>query len=461
MASPKIPLFIILLFSLSLCAQERNIATNFYIKNYASNAVYVTQLNEFLKGTFPHVIEANNQELFSKFLGANRQPSFITMRFKGGSIGRNYLVYPGDTLNIYFLNNVPEVKFSDVKREKEFQYMNDLFSTVKESDGSGLKLLSKTESLEMRDKYFQSIYLKQLDFLNQRTDDYGLTEQFKKLFRLFIFSKMVINKYEAQTHQYKFASGLKDFYKNEFSRYVDSFDCAELLNTYEYKKAAMIVSNVIAQKNQASFEEINKNFTDSKSRNFLLSKYIYDGLNLVDTSVNKYIHDYFREVDDFLYENKIETLYNLKNGKAISATGKSVGLFNATAQLTDFNDFLKQNRGKVIYLDFWATWCAPCIKEMPHSEKLRQYFKGKDVAFMFISIDEDYDLWKENSVTKSLSNAEGNFIFENEKNALTEMLTINAIPRYVIIDKKGNFYQLNATRPSEEKIRQTINKLLK
>lgn len=173
------------------------------------------------------------------------------------------------------------------------------------------------------------------------------------------------------------------------------------------------------------------------------------------------MEEYFAICNNPFYETGIKTLYNLKNVRIIFGQNKEVSLLNSKGERIGFNDFLKNNLGKVIYVDFWATWCGPCIKEMPYSEKLRRQFKGKDVVFLFISMDEDYLHWKEDAVTKSLSGSGGNFIFESLQNPLTEMLKIAAIPRYLIIDKKGGFYQLDASRPSKDETRQTINKLLK
>lgn len=454
-------LICIITLPFSLCAQKKSILGEFYIKNHSSAAVYVSKSNMFLKGTYPYVIGAHNQQLFSCPLNSNNVPSFIQMRFKSGHIGRSYLVQPNDTLNVYLVNNFPVIKLSDNKREKEFQFMNNLYIDVKESDLFGLKALSKSVFLSERNSYFESIYKKQLDYLNQNCAKYNLSESFKKLFMLFMFSKMIINKYEEQVYNYKFASEIKNFYRDEFSRYIDSFNCTELSDTREYKKAAMIVSNVLAQKKRASFEEINHLFPDSKLKDFLLSKYLYDGLNANDTSVNKYMKEYFTMCNEPIYKARIKTLYNQKQGRIEFNSYETVSLINANGERIPFSDFLKKNVGKVIYVDFWATWCGPCIKEMPYSERLRRQFKNKDVVFMFISIDEDYLLWKEDLVTKSLSGVRGNFIFENPQNALTETVKLTAIPRYLIIDKKGSFYKLNAPRPSEDETRRTIDKLIK
>ena len=51
-------------------------------------------------------------------------------------------------------------------------------------------------------------------------------------------------------------------------------------------------------------------------------------------------------------------------------------------------------KGKVILIDFWATWCGPCIKEIPSLIELEKEYYGKDITFVSISFDKDADLQK-------------------------------------------------------------------
>ena len=54
---------------------------------------------------------------------------------------------------------------------------------------------------------------------------------------------------------------------------------------------------------------------------------------------------------------------------------------------------LRDFRGKYIYIDMWATWCGPCQKELPFLKKLEEKFKGRNIVFVGLSIDQDKAKW--------------------------------------------------------------------
>ena len=51
---------------------------------------------------------------------------------------------------------------------------------------------------------------------------------------------------------------------------------------------------------------------------------------------------------------------------------------------------LEQFRGNLVLLNFWATWCPPCVKELPSMEYLNQHFKAKNFTMMAVSVDESW-----------------------------------------------------------------------
>lgn len=132
--------------------------------------------------------------------------------------------------------------------------------------------------------------------------------------------------------------------------------------------------------------------------------------------------------------------------------------------LTDMNgkqfNFAKY-KGKVIYVDFWASWCGPCRQEFPFSKKLHSSLSDKqkkNIVFLYISIDDDPANWK-NAVEKlQLDNGEHGFSEGGWASEVVKKYQINGIPRYMIIDKNGTIVQPDAVRPSDPS---TLNILLK
>ena len=124
-----------------------------------------------------------------------------------------------------------------------------------------------------------------------------------------------------------------------------------------------------------------------------------------------------------------------------------------------FDDILAKYKGKVIYLDFWASWCGPCKREMPHSLNLQKYFKGQPVAFVFIDLDRKAENWL--NAVKNLK-ITGHHYRVNSKvgSDITQRLQLKYIPRYLIINKKGVIVNDNAPRPSSKESIAAIEKLL-
>jgi thiol-disulfide isomerase/thioredoxin len=108
---------------------------------------------------------------------------------------------------------------------------------------------------------------------------------------------------------------------------------------------------------------------------------------------------------------------------------------------------LNSLRGKAVYLDFWASWCGPCLKEMPHSKQLAEKLQGEAVAFVYVSVDENPEAWL-NALQKWQLN--GKHIWaEGLKSETAQSYNVKGVPRYVLIDSEGNIADGNAKRPSE------------
>lgn len=123
------------------------------------------------------------------------------------------------------------------------------------------------------------------------------------------------------------------------------------------------------------------------------------------------------------------------------------------------DDILNTYKGKVIYLDFWASWCGPCKREMPYSQKLKKELNGKDVAFVYISTDNNTDKWKA-AIDQLQINGIHYRANPKVRNQIIQRFNLQYIPRYILIDKSGKVVDENANRPSNPQTKQDIEKLL-
>ncbi|WP_340112054.1 TlpA disulfide reductase family protein [Maribellus mangrovi] len=115
-------------------------------------------------------------------------------------------------------------------------------------------------------------------------------------------------------------------------------------------------------------------------------------------------------------------------------------------------------KGKVVYIDVWATWCGPCRGEIPSLKKMEAELHDKPVAFVSISIDDDKDAWekmvKEDELGGLQLFAEGAW-----QSDITKAYAIRGIPRFIIIDKEGKIVNANASRPSNPKTKEKLLEL--
>jgi thiol-disulfide isomerase/thioredoxin len=118
---------------------------------------------------------------------------------------------------------------------------------------------------------------------------------------------------------------------------------------------------------------------------------------------------------------------------------------------------LSENLGKVVLIDVWATWCKPCLDELPALEALEKAFEGKNVTFISLSIDTDKAKWKQMVESKKMS---GLHLFSNRKGPIAEDYELETVPRYILFDKNGKTVAIDAPRPSDPKLTELINSKL-
>jgi thiol-disulfide isomerase/thioredoxin len=165
-----------------------------------------------------------------------------------------------------------------------------------------------------------------------------------------------------------------------------------------------------------------------------------------------------QQMFDFLDQNyaaQHEVFAKFKKG---SPSPKFVNYENFSGGKTSLDDL----KGKYVYIDVWATWCTPCLNEIPALQALEKEFQGKNIQFLSISVDNvdgqrgSKDEWKKMLTEKKL----GGIQLYADKDFQSEFMVaynVNSIPRFIIIDPNGNIVDFDAPRPSDPKLKELFN----
>jgi len=195
---------------------------------------------------------------------------------------------------------------------------------------------------------------------------------------------------------------------------IADYSLAQLLFTYKAYLSSSLAQSVVSQ---VENDEIRARFTGT---------YLDDIARQQAVVAEK-------ERERQAKENPVLTFVNLK--------GK-------TFDLSEF-------KGKVVYIDFWASWCGPCKAQFPYARKLHETLPGKlkkDIVFLYISIDETVERWQEGIKSNGLEDFVNGHVEGGWGAEVLAKLGIRSIPRYMLVDKSGKIVDANARRPNDPEI---------
>lgn len=137
--------------------------------------------------------------------------------------------------------------------------------------------------------------------------------------------------------------------------------------------------------------------------------------------------------------NELKDTLSIEKTKEMPGTPFEESTLNETFTTLEgneilFKDILKQHEGKVTIIDIWASWCPDCIKGFPKLVELQEQFPNAN--YVFLSLDKTTDKWKE-AVEKYNLKGSHYHINQKMKDSFGTSITLDWIPRYIVINAKG------------------------
>ncbi len=199
---------------------------------------------------------------------------------------------------------------------------------------------------------------------------------------------------------------------------------------YEMKKlSGAVVKNPVVEKFEQIQANLHGDLTYYLCAQMLVKACQINDINDVEPAYNKFVLlNPYPEYAQYVGET-----FRIAKKFAPGSPAPDFLLFDTKGEPVVLSDF----RGKVVYIDFWASWCNPCLQQMKYLKEIKQDLKGQDVVFLYISIDSDEEAWK-NMIEKR--QIDGIHVrTEGPKSETAQEYNVQGVPVYFMVDKDGNF----------------------
>jgi thiol-disulfide isomerase/thioredoxin len=406
---------------------------------------FIVFINKFIKDT----VYFNGLNNFKTDINLSH-PCYL--RLHDGKNNIKIFVVPGKNLDItYNSNNV----FNSIRFKGESavpnMYIRDKYLLMLDHaiPLSHLYSMPVKEFRQLTDSFYIVDKLFLEGFLNDNQD---IPQIFKQ-------TELASITYDRAAKLIEYLNATNTGYSDENTKYMNFLNSLQindssLLDVYEYR---------------LFIEELADYYTNKqiKGKNYSQQKITLIKMQtILKTFDNKVVVDYAlysalkTHVKYYGYRNT-EKLFKLFENKCVNENYRKnllnpyyeyKGLSQAKVPCVTFSDIsgnifsLENFKGHYIYIDVWATWCLPCVKEIPYLEKLKAEYKSKNIEFISISVDKKRGDWIKFIEQKQLTE---NQFFAEKADDFLESFKIKSIPQFIIIDNKGYIVNLHAHRPSE------------
>ncbi|MBS1510208.1 MAG: TlpA family protein disulfide reductase [Bacteroidetes bacterium] len=381
--------------------------------------------------------------------------------------GHEIIILPNDTLNVA-LSIVPESdsgklngKFHNpwllnyVYSGKNLFIYSLLDSLAYNTGALNIEFTSLTSVNNDINKFYEIVsahYDQRVKYLNDYCLRYHIPEKIKELVYAEIKSAHLIDLMRAydrsDTYPEKYLLELKDLkFDNETLFFKTSLYHNVAASYLKFFKSDFNEEQPFAVSFFLKNYNAIKNSYTGRVRDYLVAEHLNNFINAKITSFDSVLTDFKSISTDLKYYGFIDSVYK----KRLYTYGTTLRkAMKSYVVKPDGNKIRIESlfKGRPVLVDCWASWCGPCIYQIPFAAELEKEYAGK-IDFVYLSLDKQNAAWI--AKLNSLKLGGSQFQMENNfKSLFANYFEIRSIPRYILFDKSGKVITPNAPRPSRK-----------
>jgi peroxiredoxin len=287
-------------------------------------------------------------------------------------------------------------------------------------------------------------------FSVQRADIYG---KYKALELGYLLNRNIFTEEDFQSFDIRVFNSRTQVKSYDFGRFIETLIDNHNKLGKKYQTNALVDYEII------------KSYSDKKDlvdKNLMERILALKIINLIEKNPNSIETSLLiaRVKEEFSNKSFVNAILNKYSSYKKIEYGKQIKTFILPDQKGDLIS-TKDFKGKFVFISFFTSWCTPCLTDLESINIAKQYFKGKDIVFVFISLDTktDFDIYMR------AKSPLGTYLLGYNDSIIKNELKIESVPKYILLDKDSYIINSNFEDPSADEgrllIRQIEDEILK
>lgn len=410
-----------------------------------------------------------------------------------------FYAFPGDSIHFVFNNDSLKKEFAHYSHLKFIQYSGS-FSQMT-TDYFDYTIFFYNEVLDWEnesilpqqlseDEYLQYISNTRNRYYNTKAKDFITTTKRSKFFEQWLNIEIKYSEFEdllsyktnrlnkgRYTYKENFLPDNFQYILNEENFNEENGVCNWHYRSFLKSSRMYISSHTLSKDSLEILFQLYKNKDKIKAfkiqekmiqkssfgfgRDLLMAGLYYQLLEWKDLESFSYFENDLKISNSYI-KNYLLSQYNELVGFSTSKAPEEVNTHSETTlNNLVFDSIIGLFPNKVLYIDFWAPWCGPCMGGIEDSKKLKHKFKDKDIVFIYLGYSCSETSWG-TTINEKKIKGEHFLLSNNQNSVLSNRFKITGIPRYIIVNKKGVITNSDAPSPYEfETLKKEFESLLK